>query len=162
MVAEPGLAGEKVYFHVSSHGYEVPADGFGNRGVALTVELGGSAQIKIRRVNIAERLYRVTGAGIYRDSVLVGRAIPIRQPVLNAQVFGSDSVQNALYQGKLFWFWGDTSRPSYPLGNFHTPGATSVLPAKENRIKRRPFTGSKSRPGVAATPASISMRRQKS
>jgi hypothetical protein len=129
-IDEPGLAGRKVYFHVRSHGYEMPADGFGNRGVALQVEPGKSARIEIRRINIAERLYRVTGEGIYRDSVLVGRPVPIRQPLLNAQVFGSDSVQNVVYQGKLFWFWGDTSRPSYPLGNFHASGATSVLPEK--------------------------------
>lgn len=30
---------------------------------------GGSARIKIKRLNIARRLYRVTGAGIYRDSL---------------------------------------------------------------------------------------------
>jgi hypothetical protein len=129
-IDEPGLAGQKVYFHVSSHGYEMPKDGFGNRGVALRVEPGKSARIEIRRINIAERLYRVTGEGIYRDSVLAGRPAPIREPLLNGQVFGCDSVQNVVYQGKLFWFWGDTSRPGYPLGNFHASGATSVLPGK--------------------------------
>ena len=35
---------------------------------------------------------------------------------------------NAVYQGKIHWFWGDTNRPDYPLGNFHVPGATSELP----------------------------------
>ncbi len=35
---------------------------------------------------------------------------------------------NALFQGKIHWFWGDTNRPDYPLGNFHVPGATSELP----------------------------------
>jgi hypothetical protein len=129
-IDEPGLAGQKVYFHLQSHGYELPADGFGNRGVALQVEPGGSARIKIRRLNIAERLYRLTGEGIYRDSVLLGRPVPIRQPLLNAQVFGSDSTQTVIYQGKLFWFWGDTSRPGYPLGNFHASGATAALPGK--------------------------------
>ncbi len=37
---------------------------------------GGSARISIRRRNIAERLYRVTGAGIYRDSILTGDPRP--------------------------------------------------------------------------------------
>ena len=32
---EPGLIGLKVFFHVKSHGYEFPKDGFGYRGVAL-------------------------------------------------------------------------------------------------------------------------------
>src|SRR5699024_3749073 len=34
------------------------------------------------------------------------------------------------YRGKLYWFWGDTDRPGYPLGLFHTPGATSLLPGQ--------------------------------
>ncbi len=127
---EPGLVGQRVWFQVQSHGYEMPADGFGMRGIALTVEPGKTAQVKIRRLNIAERLYRLTGGGIYRDSLLVGREAPVKEPLLNAQVLGCDSVQNAVYRGKLFWMWGDTSRPAYPLGNFHMSGATSELPGK--------------------------------
>ena len=33
------------------------------------------------------------------------------------------------YRGKIYWFFGDTDRPSYPLGNFGTSGATSELPS---------------------------------
>lgn len=125
---EPGLMGRRVFFFIESHGYEFPADGFGTRGAALTPLPGKSATLKIKRLNVAERLYRVTGAGIYRDSVLLGEKVPLREPVLNAQVFGSDSVMNAVYRGKIYWFWGDTNWPAYPLGNFHTPGAVSELP----------------------------------
>jgi hypothetical protein len=127
---EPGLFGGKVFFIVSSHGYEVAKDGFGYGGQALQVTEGGSARIAIRRRNIAERLYRVTGAGIYRDSVLTGDQVPIREPLLNGRVVGQDSVVNAVYRGKVYWFWGDTNRPDYPLGNFHAPGATSELPGR--------------------------------
>ncbi|HKA07123.1 MAG TPA: hypothetical protein VKD71_07680 [Gemmataceae bacterium] len=127
---EPGLMNEAVFFHVSGHGYEFDKDGFGFRGKKLEITPGGSATLKVNRVNIAERLYRVTGAGIYRDSVLVGAKVPIKEPLMNAQVFGSDSVMNAVYRGKVVWFWGDTNRPSYPLGNFHVSGATSDLPGK--------------------------------
>jgi hypothetical protein len=126
---EPGLMGQAVFFHVRSHGYEFARDGFGFRGKALDVTEGGSATLKIKRLNIAERLYRVTGAGIYADSLLMGQPVPLRRPVLDGLVLGSDSVLNAVYRGKLWWFWGDTNRPGYPLGNFHTPSATSVLPA---------------------------------
>jgi len=125
---EPGLMDRQVHFAVSSHGYEYPADGFGFRGARLDVRPGGQATLRIRRVNIAERLYRVTGGGIYRDSVLLGRPVPISAPVLNGEVLGQDSVQNAVYRGKLYWFWGDTNWPRYPLGNFHMTGATSLLP----------------------------------
>jgi len=125
---EPGLMHTKVFFFVRSHGYEFAKDGFGFRGKALEVVPGGTARLEIDRVNLAERLYRVTGGGIYGDSVQVGRAVPLRHPTLNGQVFGCDGVQNAIYHGKLFWFWGDTNRAAYPLGNFKTTGATSELP----------------------------------
>lgn len=130
---EPGLMNERVFFHVKSHGYEFPKDGFGYAGKALDVKEGGEARLTVRRTNIAERLYRITGGGIYRDSVLLGRSPAggqIRQPVLNALVFGSDSVVNARFRDKIYWFWGDTNRPAYPLGNFNVPGATSDLPGK--------------------------------
>ena len=125
---EPGLMNQRVFFHVSSHGYEFPKDGFGYRGTRLQITPGGKATLKIRRLNIAERLYRVTGGGIYRDSQLLGHPVPIRQPVLNGQVLGSDSVVTAIFRNRIHWFWGDTNRPSYPLGNFHVPGATSQRP----------------------------------
>ncbi len=126
---EPGLMDREVFFHVSSHGYEFPADGFGFRGRALKTTAGQKAELRLRRVNIAERLYRVTGAGVYRDTVLLGREPPTRHPLLNAQVVGSDSVNTAVYRGRVYWFWGDTNRAAYPLGTFHVPGATSPLPA---------------------------------
>ena len=126
---EPSLAERKVFFTVESHGYEFQPDGFGLRGRVLEVKPGGKATLKIRRQNLAERLYRLTGEGIYRDSVLAGRKSPVREPLLNAEVFGQDSVQNVVYQKQLFWMWGDTSRISYPLGNFNMSGATSKLPA---------------------------------
>jgi hypothetical protein len=127
---EPGLMDQKVFFHVQSHGYDFPKDDFGYSGTALDVKEGGSAVLKLKRLNIAERLYRVTGAGIYRDSFLVGQPVPTKQPLLNAKVVGSDSVMSAVYRGKIYWFWGDTNRPAHPLGNFEVPGATSELPGK--------------------------------
>ena len=127
---EPGLMNQRVFFYVQSHGYEFQKDGFGFRGQALAVAPGGRETIKITRRNIAQRLYRITGAGIYRDSVLGGLKPPTNEPLLNAQVFGSDSVENAIFRGKVYWFWGDTNRPSYPLGNFQVPGATSELPGQ--------------------------------
>jgi hypothetical protein len=127
---EPGLMDRQIFFHVRSHGYEYHKDGFGYRGVRLKTTPGTEAVLKLKRINIAERLYRITGAGIYRDSRLLGRSAPLERPLLNGAVFGSDSVVNAIYRGKLHWFWGDTNRPSYPLGNFHVPFATSQLPGQ--------------------------------
>jgi len=128
---EPGFMNRKVFFHVASHGYEYPADGFGQRGVALDVAPGKRETIKIKRLNIAERLYRVTGEGTYRDSLLAGGfPVPIREPLLNAQVTGQDSIQAAIYHGRIYWMWGDTNRLRYPLGHFWMSGATSDLPGR--------------------------------
>jgi len=125
---EPGLMDREVFFFVESHGYEVPKDGFGYRGIRLKTTPGQAAVIMIDRLNIAERLYRVTGQGIYRDSILTDRPVALRDPVLNGQVMGQDSVDTCIYHGRLFWIWGDTGKPSYPLGHFAMAGAVSDLP----------------------------------
>ena len=131
-IAEPELFDQQVYFSVRSHGYEYPADGFGFRGKAFHVKRGGSETIAIKRINLAERLYRVTGGGIYRDSVLLGKQTPPVAPLLNAGVIGCDSVMAASFRDRIYWFWGDTSRLNHPLGgNFHITGATSRLPGAE-------------------------------
>ncbi|RYX82282.1 hypothetical protein EON83_20020 [bacterium] len=127
-VNDPELMGQKVYFHVKSHGYEYPKDMFGYSGTALDVKAGGQGQIKIKRINVAERLYRITGAGIYHDSILTGSAVPLKQPLMNGLVTGQDTVEATPYKGKIFWLWGDTNRVGYPLGNFKTSSATSLLP----------------------------------
>jgi hypothetical protein len=127
---EPGLMDTEVFFGIKGHGYEYPADGFGIRGVRLKPTSGGRATVRINRINIAERLYRITGSGLYRDSLLLGRSTPLKHPAINGLVVGQDSVINGLCNGRLYWFWGDTNRPSYPLGNFHVPGATSRLPSE--------------------------------
>lgn len=125
---EPGLMGREVYFHVASPGYEVKPDGFGNRGVALRPVAGGEATVRLERTDVAERLCRLTGESIYRDSVLLGRPTPLREPLLSGGVVGQDTAQAEVYRGRMMWFWGDTNRTSYPLGNFHTSGAFATLP----------------------------------
>lgn len=132
---------QEVFFFVKSHGYTFPKDGFEMAGTALRVTAGGSGVIKVNRINIAERLYRVTGAGIYRDSVILEDRVPIREPLLNGKVFGQDSVQCALYGKKIYWFWGDTGKPSYPLGNFAASGAVSDLPPQLAGAGLDPATG---------------------
>jgi len=124
----PELTGQFVYFQPFSHGYEPEKDNLGFEGFLAKIEPGGTTTVGMRRINVAERLYRVTGEGIYHDSVLLGDAVPLRKPWLNGGVMGQDSVNAALYHGKLYWFWGDTKRASSPLGNFSVSGAISDLP----------------------------------
>ncbi|HET6406415.1 MAG TPA: hypothetical protein VFG14_00930 [Chthoniobacteraceae bacterium] len=127
---EPGLMGQTVFFDLHAHGYEVPKDGFGIAGARLKLEEGGSVVVKLKRKNLAERLYRCTGYGVYRDSVLLGKSVPVAEPLGAGMVAGQDSVLAVPYREKLYWFWGDTGRMSYPLGLFRMAGATSDLPGK--------------------------------
>jgi hypothetical protein len=71
----------------------------------------------------------VTGTGIYRESVRLGLEVPIRHPLVNADVAGQDSVEAVFYRGRVFWIWGDTPSIAHPLWNYHATGATSRLPA---------------------------------
>ncbi len=103
-VDDPALLGKQVYLEVRSPGYVFAKDGFGFPGQSIELKPGGEAELRIRRINIAERLYRITGEGIYRDSVILGKPVPIRAPLLNGGVVGQDSAQVAVYQGKVRWF----------------------------------------------------------
>jgi hypothetical protein len=129
---EPELAGEEVFFQVKSHGYELQADGFGFKGRKEKVVSGGRVQWKLKRTQIAERLYRITGAGRLAESQSAG-LISADDPnaITRARVIGQDSVQMTPYKNELHWLWGDTSRLSYPLGNFHSPSARSSIPGPE-------------------------------
>ena len=123
---EPGLMDREVFFHVASAGYEKEKDGFGFRGVRLVPKPGETATVKVRRTNIAQRVGRLTGGGMYRDSELLGKPVPIPN---TSPVLGQDSVQGVRYNGRLFFLWGDTNVPRYPLGNFRTTAATLAADA---------------------------------
>jgi hypothetical protein len=126
---EPGLMGTAVWFDVRSHGYEHPKDGFGFRGAKIETVPGGRSTLKVKRLNVAERLYRVTGQGIYAETLKAGGKAPIQAAAINGGgVLGQDTVQTIAWKGRLWWFWGDTARAAYPLGQFATSGATSPLP----------------------------------
>jgi len=126
-LAEPVLMGHSAFFQVLSFGYRFEQEFAVWRGIALTVVPGGSAVLQMQRENVAERLYRVTGAGIYRDSLLLGDAIPRPERASGVIAVGMDSPFTAVYRGVLFWVWGDTALLSAPLGIFRSTAATSLL-----------------------------------
>lgn len=150
----PELLGRETWLEVRSHGYSVAADGFGMRGVRFTPQEGGTYHIKVNRGNIARRLGRLTGAGLFAESVKCG----LPGGGEESGVLGSDSVQNAVYRGKLFWAWGDTSLAHYPLGIFDMTSATTALQPLTSfepplRLAFDYFRDDKSRPrGVAKMP----------
>ncbi|WP_047813025.1 hypothetical protein [Rhodopirellula islandica] len=129
---EPGLMDQLVWFDVGSWGYESPAGPFGTTGIAWNTTPGTEALLELPRKNLAERLYRQTGVGIYRDTVLLGKTPPWQVPLVNAQVTGCDSVQTVIYRDRMRWFWQDTNQVKFPLGSFSMTGATSPLPHELN------------------------------
>jgi hypothetical protein len=118
----PDHRDQRVRYALSSHGYAFPAG-----DIELEVQPGASALLELTRLNIAERLYRSTGQGIYRESQLLGLTSPGSGAPLRGRVMQQDAVSVAEHQGQLFWLWGNTDRPAYPLGNFWGSAATSAL-----------------------------------
>jgi hypothetical protein len=150
----PELMGRETWFDVIGHGYEIPKDGFGFRGVRLKPESGKTLRIEVVRTIPARRLGRITGAGLFAESQKLGRERDWR----DTGVLGCDSVQNAVHRGRLFWLWGDTTLARYPLGIFDGTGATtSVQPLTSFepplRLKLDYFTDAAGAPrGVARMP----------
>ena len=118
----PELMGREVWFDVIGTGYEVPRDGFGYRGDAETGP-GQTLRVQVNRTIIAKRIGRITGAGLFAESQKLGSELDWRE----SGVLGSDSVQNTIYRGKMFWLWGDTTLANYPLGIFDSSSATSEI-----------------------------------
>jgi len=136
-LVDPDLVGRRVFFEVRSFGYEYERRSFGRPGLALDLAPGAAALLKMRRHNVAERLYRVTGTGIYRHSELLGDDVPLRGGDRTVVPSGMDSALATVYQGALFWIWGDTDVLSAPLGNLRATGARSQLPDRGGLDPRR-------------------------
>jgi len=117
----PELMGVSTWFHIHGHGYEVPADGFGYRGIRLTPQAGKTEIIKVTRKLPGKRLGRLTGGGLFAESQKMGEAIDWQEQ----RILGCDSVQIAFHNQKVHWAWGDTQLAGYPLGRFHMIGATT-------------------------------------
>ena len=117
----PELMGRETWFDVKGQGYEVKKDGFGYAGFRFTPQPGQVHRLEVDRTIIARCLGRITGGGLFGESQKLGDEAAWQE----SGILGSDSVQNALYEGKLFWVWGDTTLPKYPLGIFDSTCATT-------------------------------------
>lgn len=147
----PELMGRETWFTVIGHGYEVPKDGFGYHGVRLKPEPGKTLKVEVNRTVPAQRMGRLTGAGLFAESQKLGEAALLEE----TGVLGCDSVQNAVFGGRLFWLWGDTTLAKYPLGVFDGTAATTPLQPLASlepplRLKYTYFTDAKGAPrGIA-------------
>ncbi|MBL9113813.1 MAG: hypothetical protein JNJ83_02325 [Verrucomicrobiaceae bacterium] len=151
---DPDSMGRLTWFDLIGHGYEVKKDGFGMAGVKLTPEPGKTLTLQVTRSLPGKRLGRLTGSGLFSESKKLGLHLDVK----DSGLMGSDSVQNAVYQGKLFWAWGDTNMPGYPLGIFHMTSATTPLKPLRSfepplKLQLDYFTDDKGAPrGVAKMP----------
>ena len=121
----PEAEGKECWFEVVGHGYGVKADGFGYAGVRLTLRPGQTAKVEVERRTPARRVGRLTGAGLFAESRLLGAAATTPEQPLT----GCDSVFTVDHAGSRLWFWGDTNVLRYPLGNFHMTAARTPLDA---------------------------------
>lgn len=130
-VDAPELFHHEVWFGILSDGYEVPADGFGFRGIRVTPRPGENIQVKLKRTSLAKRIGRITGNGLLAESHKVGRTIELgeqdstKRDIQDSLIVGCDSVHVTKWKDRYFWLWGDTSVRNYPLGIFDTLGATT-------------------------------------
>ena len=150
------LMGKQTWFTVIGHGYDAPKDGFGFRGVRLTPEPGKTLRVEVVRSILAKRIGRLTGAGLFAESQKLGEHLDWK----DSGIHGCDSVQNAVHRGRLFWAWGDTNMPNYPLGLFDMSSATTAMNPLASlepplKLKFDYFTDDKGRQrGVAKMPGS--------
>lgn len=145
----PELMGVETWLFVEGHGYGVPEDGFGFRGVRVTPMPGEQRTIKVKRQLPAKRLGRITGGGLFGESQQLG----LETNWGEQGILGCDSVQTAVHKGKMYWAWGDTTLAKYPLGLFHMSSAkTDVQPLRSFeppvRLRYRYFTDDTGHPRV--------------
>ena len=121
---EPELMDKDVYFTVETYGYRLSG---GAAGVTLHPSGAGSTTVTLLRQYAAQRLYRITGVNVYADSKLLGDTVPENQAPSSFPVVGQDTIIKCIFKNKIYLLWGDTGMQHFPLGNFHTTGATAEI-----------------------------------
>ena len=130
---EEETMGRDLYFLLDAEGYKISKDNTGRQSVIITPNKGEKVIILMDRIQPAERLYRLTGTGIYRDTELLGLDVPsFAKNWDRGQVLGQDSNLGGIYKNKIFFIWGDTFLPPGYHGNFSVAGGTISLPSESN------------------------------
>lgn len=129
-ITDEDLLNQPVFFMVSGHGYQYPVDPLNQRGMEIRCVPGKSHTFVVDRLLPAERIYRLTGTGIYNYSRMLGKPDPLRDSISPGNVVGCDGILGTVHRGKAFWIWGDTARREHVLGNYQATLAFSELPGK--------------------------------
>ena len=144
---EPGLMDRELFFNVRSHGYEFPKDGFGIAGVRVTPRIEKSVEIKVVRKNAAERLCRLTGEGLYRDTVLLGHKPPLAESPGKIRSKRRSTRARSIGSGAIHFEWNIRWACSeWPGRTRRSPIRNSILPvASLTTISPRRNPGSPAR-----------------
>ncbi len=126
--ADPALFSETIFFTVFGHGYQL-VDPQSQGGVNLSPSANGYAEIEVeqRSDQVAHRLYRITGAGIYRDSILADIPTPLLNPTLQARISGTDWAHSTTYRDNIYRITADTHSID-GRKNFRVTGGYSPMP----------------------------------
>ena len=122
----PELMNRETWFFVEGHGYEVPKDGFGYRGVRL-IPAGGDAGGRGAAADPPGGGW-ITGGGLFGESQQCGDEAEWREQ----GVLGCDSVQTAVHRGDVLGL-GSTALCGISAGAFsyaqrhHRPAAVNVI-----------------------------------
>ena len=122
---DPDAVGRSIAFTVTSDGYTLPS----GPTVTLAATAGGAARVTLARRYAGERLYRATGQGIYRDSVLLGssRRRPPRRTSTGLWAMGQDTPSTFVYAAAGTRSAGCTDCAAHFPVQLDTSGATSPL-----------------------------------
>ena len=127
----PDLMSKKVYFFPTTPGYTFPLNGW-FAGQEVTTNPGSSVTLRMTRDLAAQRMYRVTGPGVYRDSALLRLPVHDTQDVSDSPVMTQLSGDTILYSNRMFWLGNDTNFASSPNANRKGACATSLLPTSSS------------------------------
>ncbi|MBL9113624.1 MAG: hypothetical protein JNJ83_01360 [Verrucomicrobiaceae bacterium] len=125
-VDEPDLQGQPIYLTAVSPGYVYPKDSAGFSGTEVKVEAGGTVVLKMMRTDLAERMARLTGTGLYRDSKALGKDIAIAAhtpPPLARQ----SNALTELHRGEVCWLWQEAEQMTHPGQRLAVTGTKSRL-----------------------------------
>ncbi len=104
-IEEPGLMHSRILVDVSSPGYRMPPGDKSAAGLEIALSPASEITVPLVRVDIAQRIYRVTGTGIYRDSELLKREVPLPLGNHAAGLVSAWGVQRAALGTKVLWCW---------------------------------------------------------
>ncbi|MGM0599912.1 MAG: hypothetical protein ACQETH_08875 [Candidatus Rifleibacteriota bacterium] len=136
-IIAPDLNGRTVRFLVEGHGYNIgKTDFWGQESISCQIKPGKTFSLKIKRKQLAQRLYRITGAGRYNHSILAGltKGIPVKN-LLPGNVIGQDSLIAIPWKDKLWCFYGDT----LGLNSYNFSASCATLPLKNKSYDPEKF-----------------------